>query len=71
MAKYVLKCAILGGQNAPKKGELIELTDEQAAHPFYASRITATHEVSAVEEAPAPAVVEPAAKQIVKAPGKN
>lgn len=56
MAKYVLKCDIIGGG---AKGSLIELTDEQAAHPLYSDRITPT------------TVVEAEPEQKVKAPVKS
>lgn len=43
MAKYVLTRTILGGEKPQQKGEVIELTDEQAAHPFYSNRVQPVH----------------------------
>lgn len=39
MAKYILKRAILGGEKPQQAGEVIELTEEQAAHPLYRERV--------------------------------
>lgn len=60
MAKYVLKCDILGGgDKVLKKGSLIELTDEQAEHPLYSNRIDPTR---VVEDEPEAKVVAPPKK---------
>lgn len=60
MAKYQLIRAIAGGDKPAVVGELIELTEEQAAHPLYANRVRSVVEVDKEETGK---VTPPAAKR--------
>ena len=52
MAKYVLTRPIRGGKETQPVGAIVDLTDEQAAHPLYRERVQPVLEQKG--KAPAP-----------------